>query len=63
MEEEKRAKEEAEARRLAEQKAKEADERFQAWKAGLGEGEFKFITLENGDVEAYKLIDVYHAEN
>jgi hypothetical protein len=36
-----------------------ADQKYQAWVAGLGEGEFKFITQEDGSVEAYKLMSTY----
>ena len=59
VEAEAKAKEEAEAARVAAAAAKAADEKYQAWKSGLGEGEFKFITLENGNVEAYKLVSTY----
>lgn len=56
---EEQAKKDAEAKRLADIKAKEADEKYQAWITGLGEGEFKFITLADGSVEAYKLVGTY----
>lgn len=60
---EKKAAEDAEKARIAAAEAKAADEKYQAWVSGLGEGEFKFITLEDGSVEAYKLMSVYNAKS
>jgi hypothetical protein len=54
-----KAEADAEAARVAAEVAKAADVKYQAWVEGLGEGDYKFITLENGNVEAYKLVSTY----
>lgn len=62
VEAEVKAKAEAEVQRIAEAEAKAGDLKYQAWVDGLGEGSFKFLTTEGGDVEAYKLVGTYAKE-
>ena len=57
-----KVKAEAVAQGIADAKAKAADVKYQAWVSGLGEGSFKFLTIEGGGVEAYKLVGTYAKE-
>mgnify|MGYP003648411404 CR=1 FL=1 len=54
-----KAKADAEAAGVAAMAARVADEAYQTWASNLPAGPIKFITLENGNVEAYKLVSTY----
>tara|TARA_R110000851_G_scaffold58128_2_gene135021 strand:+ start:500 stop:1483 length:984 start_codon:yes stop_codon:yes gene_type:complete len=54
-----KAEKEAKEAHLAAMAARVADEAYQTWASNLPSGPIKFITLENGNVEAYKLVSTY----